>query len=114
MAACLLDALRSRADHRPALGKIQMHVRPAALVVASLLLLLVALSASADQKIKTNSNIKNDRIARTCTQNCKAAGHAWAPENKVTDPAACDSRSAAFTEGCKVYLKERSASPPSN
>ncbi len=89
-----------------------MHVRPAALVVASLLLLLVALSASADQKIK--SHIKNDRVASTCTQNCKAAGHAWAPENKVTDPAACDSRSAAFTEGCKVYLKERSASPPSN
>ena len=45
-----------------------MHVRPAALVVASLLLLLVALSASADQKIKTRSNIQNDRVASTCTQ----------------------------------------------
>lgn len=91
-----------------------MHVRPAALVVASLLLLLVALSASADQKTKTRSHIKSDRVASTCTQDCEVAGQAWAPGNKVTDPAACDSSSAAFTEGCKVYVKERSASPPSN
>lgn len=91
-----------------------MHVRPTALVVAGLLLLLVALPASADQKIKTKSNIKNDRVASTCTLDCEAAGHAWASENKVTDPAACDSSSAAFTEGCKVCLKERSAPPSSS
>jgi hypothetical protein len=91
-----------------------MHARPAALVVASLLLLLVALPASADQKIKTKSNIKNDRVASTCTQDCAAAGHAWASENKVTDPAACDSSSAAFTEGCKAYVKEQSASSPAS
>jgi hypothetical protein len=91
-----------------------MRTRPTALVVASLLLLLVALPASADQKIKTKSNIKNDRVASTCTQDCATAGRAWALENKVTAPAACDSSSAAFTEGCKAYLKEQSATPPAS
>jgi len=32
----------------------------------------------------------------------------------VTDPAACDSSPAAFTEGCKAYLKERSAPAPAS
>lgn len=90
-----------------------MHARHVAFAVASLLLLL-ALPASADQKIKTKSNIKNDRVASTCAQDCEAAGHAWALESKVTDPATCNSSSAAFTEGCKAYVKEQSAAPPAS
>lgn len=78
---------------------------PRAAIAASLLLILVAGSALAGQKVKTKSNIKNDRVASTCTQDCEAAGHAWARENRVSDPAACDSTSADFSKGCKAELE---------
>jgi hypothetical protein len=91
-----------------------MHARHVVLFAAAAFL-LIALPALADQKIKTKSNIKNDRVASTCGQTCDAAGHAWAAENKVVDAATCDSSSPAFTEGCKAYLKEQAAAtPPSN
>jgi hypothetical protein len=82
-----------------------MHARHAVLAVASsLLFLLTALPAHADQKIKTKSNIKNDRVASTCGEGCNEAGHAWAAENKVVNERDCASSSASFTEGCKAYL----------
>ena len=77
-----------------------------ATVIASLLLILVAGSAIADQKIKTKSNIKNDRVASSCAQDCEAAGHAWAAQNQVTDPTACDSPSSEFSKGCKAELEK--------
>ena len=80
-----------------------MHARKA--VASSLVLLLVALPALADQKIKTKSNIKNDRIASTCGDRCEDAGKTWAAENKITTPADCDSSSPAFTKGCQDHLK---------
>lgn len=90
-----------------------MPMRQMVLATASLLLMLVAATAAADQKIKTKSNIKNDRVASTCAADCAAAGQNWARENQVTDPAACDSSSAAFSEGCKSYLQQQ-ASPKVN
>ena len=77
------------------------------------LLLLLALPALADQKIKTKSNIKNDRIASSCGEHCKEAGQAWAAENKVTVAADCDSADPAFTQGCQEYLKAQAAKPQS-
>jgi hypothetical protein len=80
-----------------------MHARK--VVASSLMLFLVALPALADQKIKTKSNIKNDRIASTCGDRCEDAGKAWAAENKVATPADCESSSPAFTKGCQDHLK---------
>jgi hypothetical protein len=85
-----------------------MHARHAVLAVASsLLFLLTALPAHADQKIKTKSNIKNDRVASTCGEGCNEAGHAWAMQNKIANENDCASSSTSFTEGCKVYLQEQ-------
>jgi hypothetical protein len=81
---------------------------PCVAIAASPLLILVAGATLADQKDK--SNIKNDRVASTCTQDCEAAGHAWARENRVSDPAACDSTSADFSEGCKAELEAQATS----
>jgi hypothetical protein len=90
-----------------------MHARHALLVLASsLLLVLAAAPAFADQKIKTKSNIKNDRVASTCGQDCEQAGQKWARENGITDAEACNSASPAFTEGCKAYVKAQQAAPP--
>ena len=85
-----------------------------AVVASSLLLLLATRPAFADQKIKTTSNIKNDRVASTCRQECEQAGQKWADENGITDAEACDSTSPAFTEGCKAYIKAQQASPPAS
>lgn len=75
------------------------------LVAASgLLLAMVAVPGFADQKIKTKSNIKNDRIASTCGEDCAAAGRQWAMDNRVTDAAACESSSEAFTQACKAHV----------
>lgn len=83
-----------------------------AVVASSLLFLLIALPASADQKIKTKSNIKNDRVASTCGQDCEQAGQKWAAENRVTDADACNSASPAFTRGCLAYIKAQQALRP--
>ena len=89
-----------------------MHARHALLVLASsLLLVLAAAPAFADQKVKTKSNIKNDRVASTCSQDCEQAGQKWAMENRITDAEACASSSPAFTEGCKAYIKAQQAAP---
>lgn len=90
-----------------------MHARHA-VVVSSLLFLLAALPAHADQKIKTKSNIKNDRIAASCGDGCNEAGQAWAAENKVADASDCESTSPSFTEGCKAYLESRRVSKPAS
>lgn len=90
-----------------------MHARHALLALASsLLFVLAATPAFADQKIKTKSNIKNDRIASTCGQDCGEAGQKWAMENRITDAEACNSTSPAFTDGCKAYLKAQQAPAP--
>ena len=90
-----------------------MHARQVLLLLASSLMFVVAAApAFAGQKIKTKSNIKNDRIASTCTQDCEKAGQKWAMENRITDVEACASTSPAFTEGCKTYLKAQQAPPP--
>ena len=90
-----------------------MHARHATLVrVSSLLLALAATSAFADQKVKTKSNIKNDRVASTCAQDCEQAGQKWAMDNRITDAEACASTSPAFTEGCKAYIKAQQAASP--
>ena len=92
-----------------------MHARHAVVAIASsLLLLLAALPAHADQKIKTKSNIKNDRIAATCGDACNEAGQAWAAENRVTSAADCESASPSFTEGCRAYLQARQAPKPAS
>lgn len=80
-----------------------------ALTAISPVLLLVSLHAFADQKIKTKSNIKNDRVSSTCTHRCEEAGRAWAADNRITAAADCESRSVAFTEGCKAHLKQKPA-----
>ena len=90
-----------------------MYARHAVVAVAgSLLCLLVALPAHADQKIKTKSNIKNDRIASTCGQDCEQAGQRWANENGITEAEACHPASPAFTKGCKAYLETRKTPLP--
>ena len=90
-----------------------MHARQALHVLASsLLLVLAAAPAFADQKIKTKSNIKNDRVASTCGQDCEQAGQKWAMENGITDAGACNSTSPEFTEGCKAYIKAQQAPSP--
>ena len=92
-----------------------MHARHALLALASSLLFVLAVApAFADQKIKTKSNIKNDRIASTCGQDCAEAGQKWATENRITDAEACNSTSPAFTDGCKVYLKAQSTPTPAD
>ncbi|HYM85319.1 MAG TPA: hypothetical protein VET30_01155 [Pseudoxanthomonas sp.] len=90
-----------------------MHARHAVVAIASsLLLLLAALPARADQKIKTKSNIKNDRIAATCGDGCNEAGQAWAAESKATSVSDCESTSPSFTEGCKAYLQAQQVPKP--
>ena len=90
-----------------------MHARHAQLVLASsLLFALAAAPAFADQKVKTKSNIKNDRVASTCAQDCAQAGQKWAMENRIADAEACASTSPAFTEGCKAYIKAQQAVSP--
>lgn len=86
-----------------------MHAHRRSLVVAAsgLLLLWVATSALADQKIKTKSNIKNDRVASTCGDDCAAAGRQWAIDHRITDAAACASPSEAFTQACKTYVEDK-------
>ena len=92
-----------------------MHARHALLALASsLLFVLAATPVFADQKIKTKSNIKNDRIASTCGQDCAEAGQKWATENRITDAEACNSTSPAFTDGCKVYLKAQPTTTPAD
>jgi len=82
------------------------------IAAASLLLLLpLATTALADQKIKTKSNIKNDRVASSCGQGCADAGRQWAAENRITDAQACESPSPEFTAGCQAYLKAQQATP---
>lgn len=82
-----------------------MPVRAVA-IAAVLVLLLPCNAAMADQKIKTKSNIKNDRIANTCGQDCEAAGQAWATDNRITDPDACASPSEAFTRACRAQVEK--------
>lgn len=84
-----------------------MHARKA--LASPLLFLLVAMPALADQKIKTKSNIKNDRVASSCGDRCEAAGQTWAAENKISASAECESSDPAFTKGCKDYLKAQAA-----
>jgi hypothetical protein len=79
------------------------------LVVAVLLLLPLAMPALADQKIKTKSNIKNDRVAASCGQDCAEAGRKWAEENQVGDVRDCDSASPEFTRGCQAALSKAKA-----
>lgn len=85
-----------------------MPARHRSFVVAAsgLVLALVAVPALADQKIKTKSNIKNDRIASTCGDDCAAAGRQWATDNRITDAAACTSPSEAFTKACRAQVEE--------
>lgn len=90
-----------------------MHARQTLLFLASsLLFALAAAPAFADQKIKTKSNIKNDRVASTCGQDCEQAGQKWAMENRISDAEACASTSPAFTQGCKAYIKAQQALSP--
>ncbi len=92
-----------------------MHARHALpLLASSLLLALAAAPAFADQKIKTKSNIKNDRVASACGQTCDEAGRKWAMENGITNAEACNSASPAFTEGCNAYLKAQQAPSPAD
>lgn len=73
---------------------------------SGLVLALVAVPGFADQKIKTKSNIKNDRPASTCGDDCAAPGRQWAMDNRVTDAAACTSPSEVFTKACKAQVEE--------
>jgi opacity protein-like surface antigen len=94
-----------------------MQSRNLALAVASsLALMLAAQPADADQKIKTKSNIKNDRLADTCTTECLEAGYAWAKEKAVASDEDCKGKSEDFVQGCKNFVAEQSeaASPPAD
>lgn len=94
-----------------------MHARPRsyAIVASALLVALAAAPALADQKIKTKSNIKNDRVASACSQDCAGAGRQWARDNRISDTKDCASVSEAFTSACKTYVEEtKPAAPASN
>lgn len=89
-----------------------MHARHrSAFVASALLLLLVPIQGFADQKIKTKSNIKNDRVASTCGEDCATAGRQWAKDNRIVDAKACASTSTAFTQACEAYVEEGKAVP---
>jgi hypothetical protein len=84
-----------------------MQPRNIALAVASsLALMLAAQPVDADQKIKTKSNIKNDRLASSCTENCVDAGYAWAKANGASDAEDCDASNEEFAAGCRNFVLE--------
>lgn len=88
-------------------------------VASSLALMLAAQPADAGQKVKTKSNIKNDRMANTCTKDCLDAGYAWARENGAASDADCDATVEDFARGCRDFVAHQldaatPADPPAN
>lgn len=47
----------------------------------------------------------------TCTKDCSGhkAGYEWARKKGITSPEQCGGKSNSFTEGCKIWAKERQA-----
>lgn len=90
-----------------------MQPRNIALAVASsLALMLASQPVDADQKIKTKSNIKNDRLASSCTENCMDAGYAWAKANDARDAEDCDASNEEFAAGCRNFVLEAMPAMP--
>jgi len=51
-----------------------------------------------------------------CIGDCSndKAGYRWARQNGITDPDSCTGNTGAFIEGCRVYARQRIASPLKN
>ena len=51
-----------------------------------------------------------------CIGDCSddKAGYRWARQNGITDPDSCTGNTGSFIEGCRVYARQRIASPLKN